>query len=77
MIQTESALAVLGEDLLDPIEAFDQRLDFGEPRRVLHIDMGDLVIGEREGIRSAGIQNFASETPQGARGSSLPGEGRD
>ena len=49
MVEPEGALAVLVQHLLDPLDAFQQRLDLGDARAVLDVDVGDLVIGEREG----------------------------
>ena len=50
MVETEFPLAVLVEYALHAGQVFQQRLDLPDARRVGDIDMGQLMIGEREGL---------------------------
>ena len=60
MVETVCAYGFGVPDRLDAIEAGNQGGDLGEARGILHIDMGDLVIGHCEGLRRAGIEDFAA-----------------
>ena len=61
MVEAEGALALLVQDLLDAVEPLEQRLDLGGARAVLDVDVRDLVVGEREGARGAGVEHLAAE----------------
>ena len=48
-------------DLVDARRVFQQRADFVADRGIVHINMGDLVIGHGEGAAAAAIECLAAE----------------
>ena len=70
MIEAGRALALRVEHALDAGQPLEQPLDLGDALGLADVDVRDLVVGDRERLRGAGVEQLAPELAGGPRAAS-------